>query len=132
MTKLWYLASPYAKYPDGVQAAHEAVCKEAGLLAKNGIYTFCPMAHMHPIDMLTGFQFDTMDETYDFWLGWDKLFLDKCYGIIVSKLPSWETSRGVNWEIEYMKKQMKPHIYMEPGIIPQELLNQERVYVRVS
>jgi hypothetical protein len=51
---------------------------------------FSPVTHSHPIKL---------DKGYEFWLPFDKLFIDRCQGMIMA--PEWEESSGCVWEKEY-------------------------------
>lgn len=95
---IWYLGSPYSKYPQGRQEAFRIVCRKAGELMRQGYAIFCPIAHSHPIEMEAGTPAD-----HDFWLGQDVAFLAVCEGMFVYQMPSWEESFGLQWEIEHMK-----------------------------
>lgn len=106
--RLWYLGSPYSKYPGGVDEAFELVCRKAGDLMVKGYAIFCPIAHSHPIEKLSN-----TAKPHDFWLGQDMAFLDVCFGMFVYKMPSWEVSFGLNWEIDWMKRNGKPVEYIE-------------------
>jgi len=117
---LWYLASPYSKYPEGMEAAFIEVSKQAAFLKNEaGIDTFVPIAHSHPVAKYG--KMDAVD--HDLWLAWDKKFIDRCDGMIVCKMPSWENSFGVNWEIDQFKAQGKPIIYMEPNKVPFRMID---------
>ncbi len=86
---VWYLGSPYSKYPGGREEAFRLVCKKAGDLMRQGHAIFCPIAHSHPIEMESG-----TEATHDFWLGQDVAFLAICEGMFVYKMPSWERASG--------------------------------------
>jgi hypothetical protein len=91
---LWYLGSPYSKYPGGLEEAFRLVCIKASKLMLEGYAIFCPIAHSHPIET---------PSTHDFWLGQDVAFLAVSEGMFVYQMPGWEESFGLNWEIQYME-----------------------------
>ena len=114
MEKLWYLASPYS-HPDAWvrELRFRAVSRVAGMLRKEeGIITFCPIAHSHPIsEELTG-----VDPTdHDFWLSWDEPFEVLCSGLIVCQFPGWERSKGIAAEVPLFKAAGKPVVKRYPG-----------------
>lgn len=104
----WYLATPYTKYPDGMDAAFNKACNIAASLMKHGIPVFCPIAHSHPI---AGHGIDPIDP--HLWQKLDAPFVDGCMGIIVAKMRGWDTSYGVKHEIETCQAAGKPVLYLE-------------------
>ena len=112
----WYLATPYSKFPHGIEAAFHLACQQTALLMRAKVPVFCPIAHTHPVAMHG--DIDPL-ASYDFWLPADRPFMQTAVGIIVCKLESWETSTGIAHEIEEFKKAGKPIVYMEPGVIPE-------------
>jgi hypothetical protein len=104
---IWYLGSPYSRYPGGREAAFKIVAKKAGELMRAGYAIFCPIAHSHPIELEAA-----TESTHDFWLGQDIAFLAVCEGMFVYQMPSWEISFGLGWEIEHMKQLGKPIFYL--------------------
>lgn len=105
----WYFASPYSKYPDGIEFAFQEVAKGAGQLIAEGVRLYCPIAHTHPIAIYSGL--DPLD--HNIWLPADMPFMKLAKGLIVYKMPTWEESYGVSVEIGMFKKQNKPVEYME-------------------
>jgi hypothetical protein len=114
VSKVYYLASPYSKYPNGMEAAFIDISKQGAFLAKNGIYTLGPITHSHPIALYG--EINAVD--HEFWLKWDFAFIDRLDGMIVCMMEGWENSTGVLREIEYCKKTNKPIWYMTPGEVP--------------
>lgn len=111
--KFWYLGSPYAKYPGGIEAANEVACQAAGLLMGAGIPVFCPIAHSHSVS-----QFVDLPRTHEFWLAVDQTFIDAAYGMIALHAESWEDSMGMSYEIREFVKARKPLVPMMPGKLP--------------
>ncbi len=105
----WYFASPYSKYPDGIEAAFQEVSRGAGQLIAKGVRLYCPIAHTHPIAIYSGL--DPLDHTI--WLPADLPFMNIAKGLIVYKMPTWKDSYGVSVEIDMFKEQNKPVEYME-------------------
>lgn len=111
----FYLATPYSKYPGGLDAAFNAACEQAGLFARNGHSVYSPIAHTHPIAMASGL--DPLD--HEIWLPFDEPMMKAALGLIVCRLESWETSRGVRYEIDMFEKTLqRPVYYMTPGCLP--------------
>lgn len=113
----YYLATPYSKFPDGINAAFRAACEQTALLVRSGIPVFCPIAHTHPVAIHGGID----PFSHDIWLPADQPFMEQACGLIFCKLPSWEISYGMNAEREYFQRVGKLVIDMEPGVVPPEL-----------
>jgi hypothetical protein len=113
----WYLATPYAKYPDGPIAAFEEAAKQAGILARAGICIFCPITHSHPIHL----HVNPID-AHRFWLDFDRPFMAAAKGLIVCQLTGWHESRGIREEIDYFVDAGKSIVVMQPNVIPEALL----------
>jgi hypothetical protein len=116
-SKLYYLASPYRSFYGKkipglykrLDKAFEAVSELAGQLAAEGVFTFSPIAHSHPIAL-----FSELDATKDEpWYSWNVLLMEKMEGMIVAKFPGWDESKGIKFEIEYYKKNNKEVYYLD-------------------
>jgi hypothetical protein len=104
-----YLASPYS-HPDPAvrQKRFEAACRAAAALLRAGIAVFSPIAHSHPIA-----QFG-VPTTWDFWQRVDRQYLRHCRALLVLRLSGWETSVGVQAEIELARLWGIPVIEVDP------------------
>jgi hypothetical protein len=109
--KLYYLASPYSKYPAGREAAFKDISAIAGKMIAEGYKIFSPIAHSHPVA-----EHGKLDAlSHDLWLGLDVAFLKRCEGMIVAKMEGWDVSYGVNWEIDWWKANKDSEvIYVNP------------------
>lgn len=96
---LCYLATPYSKFPDGIEAAFQAACLVDGALLKLGICAYSPIAHTHPIAQYG--EIDPLD--HNIWLPFDEAMMRAADAIIVAQLPGWDVSFGVAHEIEFFK-----------------------------
>lgn len=104
----WYLASPYSKYPLGLEAAYRDSCKAAGWLLKRSLNVFCPIAHSHPIAQFG----DCAHRDHDFWMRVDKPLVDHACGMIIVEMPGWQDSTGVKMEIDWFTAAGKPIYYL--------------------
>ena len=111
---LWYLATPYSKYPGGIAGAYELACKQSALLISNGVHVFSPIAHSHGI--ATHGDLDAL--SHDLWLAIDRTYMDLCVGCIFLLAESWEKSYGMEQERLYFLKNKKPVVDMTPDEIP--------------
>ena len=113
-----YLASPYSKYRDGIEEAYREVCRQVAVLLRAGIPVLSPIAATHGVAIHGGI--DPL--AHDIWLPADRPLMEAACGLIVCKLNGWDRSFGVAHEIEVFRKASKPIVYMEPGVVPVELV----------
>jgi hypothetical protein len=108
----WYLATPYALYPEGRQAAYTAAVKQAAYLLVRGIPVFSPIAHNHPISQFI----PEHDGDFKFWVRFvDLSMMEEAGGLIVCMLSGWEESVGMRYEIERFRGMGKQVVHMEPA-----------------
>jgi hypothetical protein len=110
--RLVYLASPYTKYEDGLEAAFSEAADIAGQLIKEGIPVLSPVVHSHPIAEYAGI--DPKD--VDLWLKMDEPLMAACDAICVAKMPGWARSRGVGIELYRFKVDGKPAFLLDPEL----------------
>lgn len=111
---LYYLATPYTKYPGGIEVAFQHACQVAAGLIKDGYKIYSPIAHTHPIALHGGM--DALD--HSFWLPFDQAMMNACGALIVAKMTGWQESSGVKHEIEVFTEQSKPVVYLEIDGLP--------------
>ena len=104
-----YLATPYSKYPGGLEEAFVAACKLAGELLKRGLTVFSPITHTHPIAMHAGI--DPLD--YKIWLPCDRMRMDTSDALLVAMMRGWEASVGIQHEIDYFMETNKPVHFLD-------------------
>jgi hypothetical protein len=109
---LIYLASPYSHASSVVKdMRYREACRAAGRLMHEGHAVFSPIAHSHPIEQ----HFDgAVVEGHGFWLRQDFAILRHAQKLVVLMLEGWETSFGVNAEIEFARTLGIPIEYLEP------------------
>ena len=105
---IWYLATPYSKYPAGMRQAHIDACKAAAWFVKNNIACFCPIAHTHPIAV----HGEIAQANHDLWIRADKPFMDACAGLAIYMMPTWEIAFGVQYERREFERHGKPIVYI--------------------
>lgn len=106
---LYYLATVYTKYPRGIEAAFEDAARLAGRLLRTGIVVYSPIAHTHPIAMLSGI--DPLD--HSIWLDFDARMMRAADACLVALMTGWRDSYGVNHEIEFFRAAEKPVLYLD-------------------
>ncbi len=116
----WYLGSPYSLFPDGMDAAWQLACREAGRLAAARIPAYSPVAHSHPCALAAGL--DPLD--HELWMALDEPMMAAARGLVVLMAEGWESSKGVALEIAAFEAAGKPIHWMRPGAIPMELLEE--------
>jgi hypothetical protein len=105
----WYLASPYSKYPDGLEAAFRDVCRATAHLITNSVKVYSPIAHTHPV-AIHG-DVDPLD--HSIWLPADEPMMRAAHGLIVCKMETWEISYGIGVEIRLFQDMGRPIVYMD-------------------
>ncbi len=105
---LWYLATPYSKYPLGLQAAFEAAALSAAHFVATGHKVFSPVAHSHPLATLGGLA----PRDHGLWMALDLAMMPACCGVIVVMMDGWRDSIGVNQEIEWFLSKGKRAVYV--------------------
>jgi nucleoside 2-deoxyribosyltransferase len=106
MTMLYYLSSPYAKYPGGIEEAFKLVRIAASYLLANNVHVFSPIVHNHPISKAEALK------DYD-WLREDVVFMPRMDGMILFKMPTWEKSIGMALEMGHFIAEDKPIYELE-------------------
>jgi hypothetical protein len=106
----WYLGSPYSKYPGGIDAAFEEICRIAGEFAKRRIPVYAPISHTHPIAVESGI--DPLD--HEIWLPFDEPMMRCAYGLIVATMATWKESKGLAHEIVTFQSAGKPVYFLRP------------------
>lgn len=114
----WYLATPYSKYPGGIEEAFKVACRAAADLIRAGVRVYSPIAHTHPIAI----HGEINPYAHEIWLPADEPFMRAARGLIVLRAESWERSHGVGVEIETFRKMERPVVYMDEGVVPAEVL----------
>lgn len=110
LEKLAYLASPYTKFPGGLDAAFAAAAALTARLREANIFAFSPIVHSHPLALYGNL--DPLD--LSLWYPHNELMMDRCDVLLVAHLPSWEESIGIQYEIEFFEKAFKPIFDLDP------------------
>lgn len=109
-TGLWYVSTPYSRYPGGIENAFQDAAELTGRLIKAGVRAYSPIAHTHPIAMHGNI--DPLD--HNIWLPFDEAMMAVCDGIIVAQLPGWDQSYGINYEVDVFERAEKPVRFIDP------------------
>jgi hypothetical protein len=111
MSGYWYTATPYSKWPAGIEDAYRMACRETARLLKAGINAYSPIAHTHGVAMHGGI--DPL--SHEIWLAADRPLMDAACGLIVVRATGWEDSYGIGEEIKVFKAAGKPILYIDPS-----------------
>lgn len=114
----FYLATPYSKYPRGLDAAYRFAAEQAAALIKAKIPIFCPITMSHTPSIVGSI--DGRDLTI--WHALNAPFIELACGMIhVSVAESWE-SNGMRDERRQFYHAKKPVVVMSPGVVPVDRL----------
>jgi len=105
-----YLGSPYSKYPAGLDAAFEEICRVAGEFARAGIPAYSPIAHTHPITKAAAI--DPYD--HSIWLPFDKPMMEAARALVIVKMAGWVDSYGLTQERLFFEAECKPVHFFDP------------------
>jgi hypothetical protein len=105
----WYIATPYSKYPAGLDAAFWEAVRIRAELVRLSIPNFVPIVHSHTVAIEGRFD----PRSHALWMEDDQPFIDVAGGLIVVKLEGWEGSTGIALERLAFRKAGKPELWME-------------------
>jgi len=109
MKDITYIACPYTDADPNVRAARfEAVTRFAAKLIAAGEVVYSPISHSHAITR-TGLPIE-----WEFWRRQDLTLLRASSGLLVYCLDGWQTSTGVQAEIEAAEEWGIPIRYCQP------------------
>ena len=117
MSAFWYLATPYSKYPSGIEAAFRLAVEARGFLLKHGIPTFSPIIHSHPVAVQC--DLDPLDHTI--WLPSEAPIMMVACGLIMLMAEGWRESVGMKYEQDDFTWRKLPIVFMEPFVMPADL-----------
>jgi hypothetical protein len=103
-----YLATPYSRYPAGMEQAFQDAAIATAWLLRRGVHAFCPITHSHPIAVYGGLSLTD----HAIWLPADRPMMDAARGIVVCQMPTWDQSFGIQHEIEVFQAARKPVEYL--------------------
>jgi hypothetical protein len=92
-----YLATPYSAAP---ATNYIAAMREAAYWMQEGFLVFSPIVHWHLPARACGLPGDA-----DFWWGYNVSMLELATELWVITLPGWDTSKGVQMEIDWWTRE---------------------------
>lgn len=119
--ELIYLASPYTDQDFALRELRaKQVAKVAGHLIAHGYQIFCPIAHSHYIANYSEVEAASAagagyekTQTHKMWMKLDLTMLEKCDRLFIYMLEGWDTSKGVEEEIQYALANDIPIAYLD-------------------
>jgi len=105
-----YLACPYTHDNQHVMERRvwEATKKAAQLADEPLIETvYSPVTMTHPMAAMMN------EHDHNWWMRFNKPFLDMCDAMVILNLDGWEDSKGIAWETDYMEEQGKPVLHTD-------------------
>ena len=104
---LYYLASPYAAYHLGKEAAAKEAARIAALLLDRGMVVYSPITHSHQL----AHHMDNHTD-HEFWLRADIPFMEASRELIIAPMEGWRASRGIRFEVEWFDrfKRIDPYL----------------------
>lgn len=110
---LAYLATPYSKWPTGINDAFIEAAKLAAKLMVSGVKVYSPIAHTHPLAIYG--EVDPMD--HSIWLPFDEAMMQAASVLIVAHMDGWQESKGIAHEIDFFERAGKPIFDLDPDTL---------------
>lgn len=108
-----YLATPYSKYPKGIERAFTKAARITGRLIAEGVNVFSPIAHTHSVAQYA--DLDPLD--HKIWLPYDEAIMNRMDALVVCMMEGWEASYGLKHEIRYFISLDKAVLYLDPNLV---------------
>lgn len=108
-----YCATPYSRYYAGIDRAYSDAVDLSEALDDYGIPHFMPIIYTHEIIGQTGLN----PYDHDFWLTFDRPFMEKARDLVVVAMDGWEESIGIIAERAYFGAASKPIFLIDPFLI---------------
>jgi Domain of unknown function (DUF1937) len=115
----WYLASPYSKYPGGIEIAFMDICLLAGTLIHEGLFVYSPICHTHPIALHAALD----PFAHELWLPPDKQMAAGARGMIIAGFKGWRESFGISEEIKWFRAANKLIVLLDPAKLSLRVLH---------
>lgn len=107
MTGFLYLATPYSKFHDGLEAAYVMACKARAELIAAAVPCFSPIVHSHGVAIHGGL--DPL--RHDIWLPSEAPILQASCGLVIYQAEGWTESYGIAKEIAAFRAAGKPVVH---------------------
>jgi hypothetical protein len=110
-----YLATPYSKYPGGIEEAFEKAAKATAALIEVGVIVYSPIVHSHPAAIHGNID----PHNHEIWLPFNEAMMKRSDALVVVKMFTWESSFGIAEEIKFFTAAKKPIHYFDPITLPE-------------
>ena len=91
----WYLSTPFTDFPGGHDLAFQQACKIRGELLMRGISCYSPIAETYMVAKICSLPV----ANHDLWMADDLPKMEGARGLIVARMLTWQTSKGMAIEI---------------------------------
>jgi hypothetical protein len=108
-----YLATPYTRYPGGLDRAFEAAARLAARLMRAGHHVYSPIAHTHPLAIHGKID----PRAHAIWMPFDEAMMHAANGLVVAHMNGWRVSRGIAEEVAFFEQHRKPIFDLEVGTL---------------
>jgi hypothetical protein len=109
-TGLAYLATPYSKYPAGIERAFEDAARLAARLMLAGVKVYSPIAHTHPLAVYG--KVDPLD--HSIWMPFDEAMMAVADVLMIAEMEGWQESKGIAHEIEFFERAGQAIFQLDP------------------
>ena len=123
MQPLAYLATPFSRFPRGLDAAHREAVDIAERLHDHGVRVYSPIKYSHIIARDTGV--DPID--HNFWLPQCELWFSQCDRLLVATMDGWRDSVGISYEICAFNALGKPIALLDPWTLVESPYTQKHL-----
>jgi nucleoside 2-deoxyribosyltransferase len=110
---LCYLATPYSRYPHGIERAFQDAAALAARLMQSGLKVYSPIAHTHPLAIYGGI--DPL--AHDIWIPFDEAMMDVADVLIIAHMEGWRESKGIAYEVSFFAASFKPIFDLDPNTL---------------
>lgn len=107
---LVYLATPYSKYPAGIEQAFRDASALTAKIMLERVKVYSPIVHTHPMAI----HGDVNPLDHSLWLPFDQAMMEKSDSLLVAMLDSWESSYGIAHEQKVFSDAGKPVYFLNP------------------
>ncbi|MGZ3843762.1 MAG: DUF1937 family protein [Bdellovibrio sp.] len=115
----FYISNPYNGSDEQKSIRAQTAARVCGLLLKKGVHAWSPIVHNHA--MMSTFNEFSLEERQTLMLEFDFSLLRGSSGMIVLEIEGWDTSFGVQAEINLCKTVSLPVKYLTPADLEENI-----------
>jgi hypothetical protein len=108
MSHIIYLACPYSHDdPAVVEYRVNMATKAVVHIANHGFVVYSPLTMTHPMHVMR-------PQSHEFWLQFDRPFMEICTELMILRLDGWQLSKGIERELQHFRLRNKRVTYLDP------------------